>query len=67
MDEIEHANNDIDEYKLVFIDSSREKCNFNIFSVSVSFLSAIYNGEISLKGADFSQRNLEKKNRGART
>ena len=61
MDEIEDADDDIDKYKLVFIGSNREKFNFNIFRMPVSFLSAIYNGEISLKEAEFSQRKMEKK------
>ena len=29
--------------------------------MALNFLSAIYNGEISLKEAEFKQRNLEKK------
>ena len=62
MDEIEDADDDIDKYKLVFIGSNREKFNFNIFRMPVSFLSAIYNGEISLKEAEISP-----KNRGAKT
>ena len=62
MDEIEDADDDIDKYKLVFIGSNREKFNFNIFRMPVSFLSAIYNGEISLKEAEISPQN-----RGAKT
>ena len=38
-----------------------EKCNFKIFRGPLSFLSAIYNGEISLKEVEIKQRNLEKK------
>ena len=61
MDEINNADNDIDEYKLAFIGSNREKFKFNTFRMPLSFLSAIYNGQISLKEAEFSQINLEKK------
>ena len=37
------------------------KKNFNTFRKPLNFISAIYNGEISLKEAEFSQKNLEKK------
>ena len=47
--------------KLVFIGSNQKKFNFNIFRMPLNFLSAIYNGEISLKEAEMSQRNLEQK------
>ena len=61
MNEIKDADNDIDIYKLVFIGSNKEKFSFNTFSMPLNFLSAIYNGQISLKEAEFFQRNLEKK------
>ena len=61
MDEIEEVNHGIDIYKLVFIGSDKEKFNFNIFNMPLNFLSDIYNGEISLKEAEFKQRDLEKK------
>ena len=61
MDEIEDADKDIDICKLVFIGSNKEKFNFNIFRMPLNFLSAIYNGEITLKEAQIFQRNLEKK------
>ena len=61
MDEIEDADKDIDICKLVFIGSNKEKFSFNIFRMPLNFLSAIYNGEITLKEADISQRDLEKK------
>ena len=60
MYEIEEENDDIDIYKLDFIGSDREKFNFNTFRMPLNFLSAIYNGEISLKEAEFKQRDLEK-------
>ena len=37
------------------------KKNFNTFRKPLNFISAIYNGEISLKEVEFSQKNLEKK------
>ena len=61
MDEIEDAISDIDIYKLVFVGSNKKKFNFNTFRTPLNFLSVIYNGEISLKEAEISQRNLEKK------
>ena len=66
MDEIKVAENDIDIYKLVFIGINRKKFNFNIFRMPLNFLPHIYNGKISSKEAEFFQRNLEKKNRGAK-
>ena len=38
-----------------------KKFIFNTFRMLLDFLSAIYNGEISLKKAEISQKNLEKK------
>ena len=60
MDEIEDADDDIDDGKLLFIGSNKEKFHFNNFNKPLIFL-AIYNGEIWLKEAEFSQKNLEKK------
>ena len=37
MDEIEHANNETDYNKLLFISSNKEKFNFNIFSMPFNF------------------------------
>ena len=53
MDEIDNVDDDTDNNKLLFIDSSKEKFNFNIFRMQLNFLSAIYNGEISLKRQKF--------------
>ena len=61
MDEIKDANDDIDNGKLLFIGSYKEKFNFNTFRKPLNFTSAIYNGWISLKKAEFFQKNLEKK------
>ena len=60
IDEIKNADNDIDKYKLPFIGSNRQKFSFKIFRMLLNFLSAIYNGEISLKEAEFKQRDTEK-------
>ena len=61
MDEIKDANDDINIHMLAFVGCDGEKFNFNTFRMLLDFLSAIYNGEISIKEADISQRNLEKK------
>ena len=66
MDEIEDDDDDVDINKLAFIGIDREKFNFNTFNMPLNFLSDIYNGKISLKEAEFKQRNLEKKNRRAK-
>ena len=65
MDEIEEVNDDIDDGKLLFIGSNKEKFNFNTFNKPLNFISAIYNGEISLNEAEFKHRDLQK-NRGAK-
>ena len=61
MDEIKKGGNDIDDYKLLVIGSNNKKFNFNIFRKALSFLSAIYHGEISLKEANFSQWKMDEK------
>ena len=61
MDEIEDNDDDIDNDRLAFIGSDREKFNFNTFDTPLNFLSNIYNNKISLKEAKFEQRDLEKK------
>ena len=64
MDEIEDANDDIDGGIFSFTGSNKERFNFNTFNKPLNFISAIYNGEISLKEAEIKQRDLEK-NRGS--
>ena len=61
MNEIEDNDDDMYINKLAFIGSDREKFNFNTFDMPLNFLSDIYNGKISLKEAEFKQRDLEKK------
>ena len=63
LDEIKDANDDIDDYNLLFIGSNREKFNFNIFRKPLDFLPAIYDGKMSLKEAEIKQRNVEKNKR----
>ena len=61
MDEIKDADDDIDDGKLLFIDSNKETFDFNTFDMSLKFLLNIYNAKISLKEAEFVQREIEKK------
>ena len=60
MDGIEEDDYDIDINKFAFIGSDREKFNFNTFDMLLNLFSNIYNGKISLKEAEFKQRDLEK-------
>ena len=60
MDEIEEVNSVIDIHKPLFTGSNKEKFNFNTFRMPLNFLSDIYNGKISLKEAEFKQKDLEK-------
>ena len=57
-DEIKDADDGIDIDELLFIGSNREKFNFNIFRTPLSFLSTIYNGEITFKEVEICQRDL---------
>ena len=66
MDEIKDTDVYIEKFKLAFIASNRENFSFNIFRMPLNFLSALYNGEVSLKEAGFFQRKLQKKNRRAK-
>ena len=66
MDEIEEANDDIDNNKLLFIGSNKEKINFNIFGTPLNLLLDILNGKITLKKAEINQRDLNEKNRGTK-
>ena len=58
MDEIKGADKNMDIYKFVFIGSNREKLNFNKFKMPLNFLSSIYNGQTTLKEAEFRQKDL---------
>ena len=61
MYEIKDADDDIDDGELLFIGSNNKNFNFNTFYKPLNFILAIYNRQISLKEAEFKQRNLEKK------
>ena len=61
MDETEDADDHIDNNKVFFIGSNKERFNFNIFSRPLNFHLDISNGKITLKKAEIDQRNLNKK------
>ena len=61
MDEIEGANDDINDDKLLFIGSNKERFKFNTFNKPLNFISAIYEDKISLKEAELKQKKIEKK------
>ena len=61
MHEIEDADDNIDDDKLLFTGSNKEKFNFNTFKKALNFISAIYNGKISLKETEFFQKIFFKK------
>ena len=63
MGEIEEINDDINIHMLVFIGSNKDNFNFNTFRMPLTFLSAIYNGEILLKEAEISKKKNRKKRR----
>ena len=48
----------IDDGKLLFIGNNKEKFNFNTIKKLLNFLVAIYNGQISLKEAEFKKKKL---------
>ena len=60
-DEIEDADDDINDGKLLFIGINQEKRNFNTSRKPLNFISATYDGKISLKEAEIAQRKIEKK------
>ena len=56
MNEIEDADDDINNDMFIFIDSNQEKFNFNTFKMPLNFISDIYNGKMLLKEAEFKQK-----------
>ena len=44
-----------------FTGSNNKRFNFNTFNKPLNFISAVCNGEISLKEAEIKRRDLEKK------
>ena len=61
IDEIEDADDDIDDDKPYFIGSNKKKFNCNTFTKLLNFILAIYNGEISLKEAKLQDLQKKKK------
>ena len=61
MHEIDDTDDHIDDDKLLFIGSNKEIFDFYTFRKSLNFISAIYNGEISLREAKLFQKKLESK------
>ena len=61
INEIEDADDEINNDKFIFIDSNQEKLNFNAFKMPLNFISDIYNGKILLKEAEFKQNKFRKK------
>ena len=61
MNEIKYADDNTDDYNLLFIGNNKEKFNFNIFKKPLNFLSAVFNGETTFKKAEIKHRDLEKK------
>ena len=57
IDEIKD-DDDIDNSELLFIASSNETFNFNISDMPSNFLLNIYNAKISLKEAEFEQKEI---------
>ena len=61
MHEIDDTDDHIDDDKLLFIGSNKEIFDFYTFRKSLNFISAIYNGEISLREEKLFQKKLESK------
>ena len=59
--EVEDADDNIDDSKLLFIGNKRDKFSFNTFRKLLNFILAICNGEISLKEAEFKKKKIEKR------
>ena len=61
IDKIEGADDDINNDELLFIGSNKEKFNLNIFDMPLNFLLNIYNTKLSLKEAEFEQKEIKRK------
>ena len=61
IDIIEDAGNDIDNNKLPFIGSNKEKINFNIFSMPLNLLLDFFNGKITLTKTEINEWDLNEK------
>ena len=60
MDEIEDGNDDINNGKFLFIGSNKKHFK-KLLIQPLNFISAIYNGKISLKEAKIYQRKMQRK------
>ena len=61
IDIIEDAGNDIDNNKLPFIGSNKEKINFNIFIMPLNLLLDFFNGKITLTKTEINEWDLNEK------
>ena len=61
IDIIEDADNDIDNNKLPFIGSNKEKINFNIFIMPLNLLLDFFNGKITLTKTEINEWDLNEK------
>ena len=61
IDIIEDADNDVDNNKLPFIGSNKEKINFNIFSMPLNLLLDFFNGKITLTKTEINEWDLNEK------
>ena len=52
---MEDADDDIDNNKLPFIGSNKEKINFNIFSMPLNLLLDFFNGKITLTKTEINE------------
>ena len=65
-DELKDVEKDLDKEKVIFVGSNREKFNFSTFKSPLDFLLNIYQGEITLKEAEFFSRKFKKWNKRAK-
>ena len=61
IDIMEDADDDIDNNKLPFIGSNKEKINFNIFSMPLNLLLDFFNGKITLTKTEINEWDLNEK------
>ena len=66
MDEIKEADNDFNDYKLLFIGGNNKEFNVSIFRKPLSFLSAVNNGKICKKRQNFLKEKWGKNRRAKR-
>ena len=61
IDIMEDADDDIDNNKLPFIGSNKEKLNFNIFIMPLNLLLDFFNGKITLTKTEINEWDLNEK------